>query len=291
MDNMRGIALMVAAMAAFALEDMFVKSAAATLPVGQILAMLGAGGAVIFGVMALARGQRLWSRVLLTRPVLLRNLGEVSGTLGFVYAIALTPLSTASAILQATPLVVTLGAALFMGAQVGWRRWVAILVGLCGVLLIIRPGLEGFQPASLFAVLGVFGLALRDLATRATPRSVSSLQLSAYGFGMLVPLGLLVMAVERGPVALDAPLAGLMAGALVLGVAGYYAIVEAMRVGEVAVVTPFRYTRLVFALGIGVVVFGERPDAATLCGAAIIIGSGLYTLWRERALSKARARR
>lgn len=291
MENLRGIALMVAAMAAFALEDLFVKRAAADIPVGQILMTLGVGGALIFGLLALARGQRLWTRVLLSRPVLLRNLGEVIGTLGFVYAIALTPLSSASAILQATPLVVTLGAALFMGAQVGWRRWTAIFVGLFGVLLILRPGLAGFQPASLFAVLGVIGLALRDLATRATPRTVGSLQLSAYGFGMLIPLGALLLALRGGPVTVDAGQAALLAGALAMGVAGYYAIVEAMRSGEVAVVTPFRYTRLVFALIIGALAFGERPDALTLTGAAIIIASGLYTLMRERALSLGRTRR
>lgn len=291
MENLRGIALMVASMAGFALEDMFVKQIAEVMSVGQILATLGLGGALAFGAMAMMRGQRLWSRALLTRPVLLRNLGEVTGTLGFVYALALTPLAVASSILQATPLVVTLGAAVFMGAQVGWRRWSAIAVGLFGVLLIVRPGLSGFDPAALFAVLAVFGLALRDLATRATPRSVGSLQLSTYAFAMLVPLGLGLMAMGDGPVPVDAATWALLAGALVMGVAAYYAIVEAMRVGEVAVVTPFRYTRLIFALIIAMLVFGEQPDTLTLAGAAIIIGSGLYTLWREARLSrKARTR-
>ncbi|ARE39670.1 Arginine/ornithine antiporter ArcD [Rhodovulum sp. P5] len=291
MENLRGIALMVVSMALFALEDMFVKRLAADLPIGQILALLGAGGAVVFAAMALARGQRLWSGALLTRPVLLRNAGEVIGTLGFVTAIALTPLTSASAILQATPLAVTLGAALFMGAQVGWRRWTAICVGLFGVLLIVRPGLEGFRPASLFAVMGVAGLALRDLATRATPRNVSSLQLSTYGFAMLVPTGIVLMLVGEGPTGIDVANVGRLGAALVMGVAGYYAIVEAMRVGEVAVVTPFRYTRLIFALLVGMLAFGERPDALTLTGAAVIIASGLYTLWRERALSLGRTRR
>ncbi|TCP63223.1 drug/metabolite transporter (DMT)-like permease [Rhodovulum bhavnagarense] len=286
MENLRGIALMVAAMAGFALEDMFVKRVADQLPVGQILAILGTGGGLAFAAMALARGQRLWSRALLTRPVILRNAGEVMGTLGFVYALALTPLSVASSILQATPLAVTLGAAVFLGAQVGWRRWSAIGIGFFGVLLIVRPGLAGFDPASLFAVMGVMGLALRDLATRATPRSVGSLQLATYAFCMLIPLGLVLMAFGDGPAPIDTATWVQLAGALVMGVAGYYAIVEAMRVGEVAVVTPFRYTRLIFALVIGVLVFGERPDALTLAGAAIIIGSGLYTLWREARLSR-----
>ena len=290
MENLRGSALMVLAMAGFALEDMFIKRLSADMPVGQILVLLGAGGAVIFGLAALSRGHRLFSRDLLAGPVLLRNLGELIGTIGFVTAIALTPLASASAILQATPLAVTLGAALFLGEQVGWRRWSAILVGFAGVLMVIRPGLSGFEPASLFAVQAVFGLALRDLATRAVPRTVTSMQLSSYGFATVVPAGAVLLWLSGGPVAPDAANWRDMAFALFLGVAAYYAIVATMRVGEVSFVTPFRYTRLIFALVIAVLMFGERPDALTLTGAAIIIASGLYTLLRERRL-KRRARR
>lgn len=290
MDNLRGIALMVAAMAGFALEDMFVKIVARTLPVGQILMLLGAGGALAFGALALRRGQRLWGRALLSRQVLLRNAGEVIATSGFVTAIALTPLSSVSAIIQATPLAVTLGAALFLREPVGWRRWSAIGIGFVGVLLIVRPGLAGFEPASLFAVQAVFGLALRDLATRATPRSVGSLQLATWAFAVLVPLGAAMLAFSGGAAAIGGADAGRLAAALLFGVLAYYAIVEAMRVGEVAVVTPFRYSRLLFGIGLGMLVFGERPDALTFAGAGLILASGLYTFWRERALSLARAR-
>ena len=292
MENLRGIALMVAAMGAFALEDMFVKRAAETLPPGQILIILGTGGAALFGLLALSRGQRLWSRALVSRPVLLRNLGEIVATSGYVTAIALTPLSSASAIIQATPLAVTLGAALFLGAEVGWRRWSAILAGFLGVLLIVRPGAAGFEPTSLFAVQAVLGLAARDLASRATPRSVGSLQLSTYAFAVIVPVGAAMLAIgHAGPAPVGAGDALRLGLALGTGMVGYYAIVEAMRVGEVAVVTPFRYTRLLFAMAIGILVFGERPDGATLAGAAIILATGLYTLWRERTLSLRSARR
>jgi len=292
MENLRGIALMVGAMGAFALEDMFVKLTAGTLPPGQILMILGAGGAVLFGILSLSQGQRLWSRALLTRPVLMRNIGEVVATSGYVTAIALTPLSSASAIIQATPLAVTLGAALFLGAEVGWRRWLAIVAGFAGVLLIVRPGLSGFEPASLFAVQSVVGLALRDLASRATPRSVGTLQLATYAFAVIVPVGALMLALgPASPAPVRAPETLTLGLALGVGMVGYYAIVETMRVGDVAVVTPFRYSRLLFAIVIGVLVFGERPDGATLAGAAIIIASGLYTLWRERGLSLGRARR
>jgi len=288
MENLRGSVLMVLAMAGFALEDMFIKRLAEAMPVGQIIMAIGLGGAAIFAAICARRGRRLFTRDLLARPVLLRNTGEMAGTMCFVTAIALTPLSSASAILQATPLAVTLGAALFLGEPVGWRRWSAILVGFAGVLMVVRPGLAGFAPASLFAVGAVIGLALRDLATRAVPAAISSMQLSAYAFATLVPTGAILLAFGEGAVMPAAVQLRDLGLALGCGVAAYYAIVAAMRVGEVAVVTPFRYTRLVFALVIGVAVFAERPDAWTLAGAAVIVASGLYTLMREARLGRRR---
>jgi drug/metabolite transporter (DMT)-like permease len=290
MENQRGALLMTAAMLGFAIEDMFIKLLAATVPLGMVLILLGAGGAVVFAVLALMRGDALFSRDLLARSVLIRNTGELIGTIGFITAIALTPLSSASAILQATPLVVTLGAALFLGEQVGWRRWSAILVGFAGVLLIIRPGLEAFEPLSLFAVLGVIGLALRDLATRTVPRAISSMQLSTYAFATLMPAGFGMLAFTGDSLRMLTPLEWLlMAAALGFGVLAYYAIVAAMRMGDVAVITPFRYSRLVFALGFGMFFFGERPDFATLVGSALIVASGIYTFWREARLARARS--
>ncbi|WP_101066126.1 DMT family transporter [Roseovarius salinarum] len=290
MENLRGSALMILAMAGFALEDMFIKRLALDLPVGQILIFLGLGGAVLFGLAALSRGHRLFSRDLLARPVLLRNAGELIATLGFVNALALTPLASASSILQAVPLAVTLGAALFLGEAVGWRRWSAILVGFMGVLMVIRPGLAAFEPASLFAVQAVIGLAIRDLSTRAVPRTVSSLQLASYAFAMLVPAGAAVLVFHGTPAMPDAANWRDIALALLTGLAAYYAIVAAMRLGDVSVIAPFRYSRLVFAMVIAVTVFGERPDGWTLAGAALIIASGLYTFLRERRLAR-RARR
>jgi drug/metabolite transporter (DMT)-like permease len=208
------------------------------------------------------------------------------GTMTFVNAIALLPLSTVTAILQATPLAVTLGAALFLGAEVGWRRWTAILLGFAGVLIIVRPGAEGVEAGALLAVAGVFFLAARDLATRATPASVPSTVIATYGFASVIPAGAILLAFSGGAM-MPEPRAGLLiAAALVIGVFAYYAIIAAMRVGEIAVVTPFRYTRLLFAVGIGMAVFGERPDALTYLGAALVIGSGLYTLLREARLSR-----
>lgn len=283
MENLRGAAIMVLAMLGFAIEDALIKLLAGALPVGQIILLLGSGGALIFGLLARAQGLPLFPRAVLSGPVLLRNAGELFGTLGFVTAIALIPLSTASAILQATPLVVTLGAALFLGEAVGWRRWSAILVGFAGVLLIIRPGMAGFDWLSLFALQGVVGLAIRDLATRRVPAATSSVQLSFLAFLTLIPAAAILMAAWQIPMVAPSPGQwGVVGAAVLMGAVSYYAIVAAMRLGDISFVTPFRYSRMVFALVIGMAFFAERPDTWTLTGAAIIIASGLYTLWRER---------
>ncbi len=282
MENIRGSLLMVASMAGFALEDMLIKQMAGALPMGQVIAMIGLGGTISFTAFSVIRGNRVWSRALLSWPILLRSLGEIIATSAFVSAIVLTTLSSASAILQATPLAVTLGAALFLHEPVGWRRWTAIGVGFVGVLLIIRPGLEGFAPESLLAVIAVAGLALRDLAVRHVPPAVTSAQLSVWGFAVVVPTGLLMMLFLATPPVMPATVDLTRLGAaFVVGGLGYYAIVAATRTGDVAVVVPFRYTRLVFAMILGALAFDERPDALMLAGAALIVGAGLYTIWRE----------
>ena len=286
MENLRAILLMVGSMAGFAIEDMLIKYLALEMPTGQFLMLIGGGGGLIFALMAHRQGQQVLSADFLRPVIIIRNLGEVIGTLGFVTAIVLTPLSSASAILQATPLAVTLGAALFLNEAVGWRRWSAIGIGFCGVVLVIRPGMDGFQPASLFAVQGVIGLAMRDVATRAAPAKISSLVLSAHGFAMLVPAGAILLWISGGAVAPSPTGYGLLAAALIVGVNSYYALTLSMRLGDVAVVTPFRYVRMLFALIIGVTLFEEDPDLWTLIGAAIIILSGLYTFFRERHLSR-----
>ncbi|WP_293574730.1 DMT family transporter [Phaeobacter sp.] len=281
MDTLRGSLLMVVAMAAFALEDMFIKSAAQTLPVGQILMLFGLGGMTIFAAMARFQGQPIWTPLYWSRPMLWRSLSEVAGRLCFTLAIALTPLSSASAILQATPLVVAAGAVVFFGEKVGLRRWIAITVGFLGVLMILRPGASGFELASLFAVAGTLGFAGRDLATRAAPKGMSNAQLGFLGFVMLVVAGALAQPFGAPAVLPSLSASVDLVAAIFVGVVAYNALTGAMRLGEISVVAPFRYTRLIFAMILGVVVFNESPDAWTLAGSAVIVISGAFTLLRS----------
>ena len=291
MDNRRGILLMVLAMAAFAVEDAFIKVAAVALPAGQIIALLGAAGIPFYAALLRRNGLRLWSRDALHTASLLRLAGEIVATICFVTALAAVPLAVASAILQALPLAITAAAALLLAEPVGWRRWSAVTVGFAGVLIIVRPGGEGFMPASLLVVVAVLALVLRDLMSGRVPRRISSLQLSAWVYVALAPTGVALSLAAGTPWAWPGPgVAAALGGAMVFGIVAYWAVTETMRVGEVSVVAPFRYTRLVFSLVIAVMFLGERPDGWTLAGAAIIILTGLYTLSRERMLRRRPAR-
>jgi drug/metabolite transporter (DMT)-like permease len=286
---------MVMAMAAFSLEDMLIKATADVVPVGEILMLFGFGGTLAFIAMTLSRGQAIFHPKILSQPVLLRIVFEVIGRLFYTLAIVFTPLSSASAILQATPLVVVMGAALFLGERVGWQRWCAISIGFMGVLVIIRPGLESFEISSLLAIIGMFGFAGRDLATRAASPVLSHLQLSIYGFFILIPTGLFMLIFNIGPdnnglLNQDFIWPDMMSNLQILaattfGVMAYYWLTIAMRNGDVSVVAPFRYTRIVFALILGATIFGERPDNVTLLGIVIIVASGLYTLLRNKRAS------
>ena len=275
---------MVAAMAGFAMEDLFLKASAARMPVGQVSVLVGCCGMLAFAVMCWRRAEPALPAALFSRGMAIRSVFEVSGRLFYALAIALTPLSVASAILQATPLLVVGAAAVIFGEKVGWRRWLAVGVGFAGVLMILRPGLDGFDALSLLALAGMVGFAGRDLATRAAPPALSNAQLGVAGFAMLALSGAVIMAVTGRVVVPSAQALSLTALTCIFAVASYAALTAAMRTGAVSVVTPFRYTRLVFALIIGVTVFGERPDLMTLLGSAVIVASGVYTLTRSRRI-------
>ncbi len=274
---------MVLSMALFGLEDMFLKWAAVGLPVGEIIFVSGVFGVPVFAFMAWRQGHRIWTREALHPAVLARGLGEMIGTYAYITALATVPLSTVSAVLQAMPLAVTMAAAIFMQEKVGWRRWSAIAVGFAGVLLVIRPGLDGFRPEALWVLITVAGLTLRDLMARKIPSEASTAQVSAWGLMSVTLLGALMMAASREVAVPNLWEASTLLGALVFGTAGYWAIIGATRTGEISVVAPFRYVRLVFAVLIGAFVFAEWPDFITLSGSTLIVASGLYSFARERA--------
>jgi drug/metabolite transporter (DMT)-like permease len=283
--NMLGSIWMIASMAIFAIEDAFVKAASNALPVGQILIIFGMGGAVIFASMARLNNEPLFTKDVVSRPMRIRVIFEIIGRLFYVLAIAVTPLSSATVILQATPLVVVAGAAMVFGERVGWRRWSAIFIGLVGVIVIIQPGTDSFSMLSVLAIIGMIGFAGRDLASRAAPATLSTSILGLYGFLSIVVAGSIFSIWQGASFVLpDVYTSFNLAGAILAGVAAYFCLMKAMRTGEVSAVTPFRYTRLLFGITLGVVLFGESLSSTMLLGSGLIVSSGLFIIWRRNSV-------
>jgi drug/metabolite transporter (DMT)-like permease len=289
-DNLRAAAILTLSMLVFAMEDALIKMLTRDLPFSEVLGLIALAGLLAFGATLRVQGGRFWTPALLHPAVMLRNAAEAIGSIGIVLALGLTELSTTAAIMQATPLFITLGAAIWLGEGVGWRRGTAIVLGFVGVLVVLRPGLDGFTPASLWAVLTAVALAVRDIATRRVPSGMSSTHLSASAFaGLLLASAAMALLLREVPALPDPSQAALALMCIICTITGYGLLVAATRLGEASAVAPFRYARLIFALVLAMVVFGERLDALTLAGSAIIVGSGLYTIWREASLARRRA--
>lgn len=282
-DNTRGIVAMCIAMAAFTLNDAMMKLVTQTLPLMQAIAIRG--GLSIAGLLLLGRimgGLRFRLAPRDRRLVGLRTFAEVGATLAFLAALTQMPLANLSAIMQALPLAVTLAAALFLGEPVGWRRMAAIGVGFVGVLLIVRPGSEGFDAWSLLGLVSVAFVVVRDLVTRQFGAALPTVLVALWSAVAVTAMGIagVVVSGEWMPVpAADAARLLLSASALIFG---YVFSVQAMRQGDVALVAPFRYTMLLWAILFGWTLFGTLPDALTWVGAGLVVASGLFTFWREK---------
>jgi drug/metabolite transporter (DMT)-like permease len=285
-DNLRGAIYMNVAMAAFTLNDTGMKAATETLPLFEAILLRGGLTLVMLIALGLVAGGLRYRLSPADRLVVaVRTLAEIAGTGLFLTALIHMPLANLSAILQSLPLAVTLGAALVFGERIGWRRMVAILIGFCGVLLIIRPGTEGFDHWSVMGLASVACVVVRDLATRKLSPMVPSVLVSIWSAAGVMGMGLLGCIV--GGVEPIAPgEAALVGAASVFLIAGYMFGVMAMRVGDIGFVAPFRYTSLLWALGLGWALFGTWPDPLTLIGAAIVIATGIFTLYRERKLAR-----
>jgi len=242
--------------------------------------LFGAGGAAIFAAWGARGASSLLHPYVRSRAMAIRAIFELTGRLFYVLAIALTPLSSATAILQATPVLVVLGAKLFFDEQVGWRRWCAVAVGMAGVLIVLRPASSDFSWLSMLTVVGLIGFAGRDLASRAVPPTLETRHLGFYGFVTVVLAGALYALWERRPLLMPTgQIALLMAAAVAVGALAYAALMKAMRTGDIAAVTPFRYARLLFGVALGALVFDEAVGARMALGCLVILGAGLLIAW------------
>jgi drug/metabolite transporter (DMT)-like permease len=277
---------MIASMASLIANDALVKLAAAELPTGEAIFLRGVLSTLYLVGLVYVAGDFAALPALASGKVAVRSLAEVAATLLYLNALTRMPIADATAILQFTPLAITAGAALFLGAPVGWRRWLATLVGLAGVLIILRPGASAFNPFASLAVLAIVFIAARDLLTRQLGHHLPTLliALTSSAVVAVASLGFPLIETWQWPsVATMVALAG--AGLGLLG--GQYWIIVAMRSGDIAVVAPFRYCIILWAIIAGFVIWREVPDLATWTGIAIVTAAGLYTFLREHRLARA----
>ncbi len=288
-SNLRAIAAMIASQASFIVNDTLIKLATRELPGGEAIFLRGLMAFAMALAMALAFGLLgpLPNRQEVPR-IVARNIGEIGSTFFYLFALFNMPMADATAILQFLPLAITAGAALFLGEPVGWRRWTATLVGFIGVLIIIRPGTATFTVWSVVALLGVAFSMLRDLSTRGISKRFPTLFLVVLSAATVTTFATSFALIETWVWPTPKALA-ILAGAAIFLIGGYYFIVDAMRHGEVAVVSPFRYSVILWAIVAGIFVFGERPDSWALIGTAIVTAAGLYTFLRERQVQRQRS--
>jgi len=285
-ENIRGALLMMGAMCAYTFNDAFMKALADELPLFQAIFIRGTGAVIFLVIMCKMLGQlRFYFPAREWGYVLLRTAGEVGGTFFFLTALFNMPIANVAAILQVLPLSVSLMAALVLGEALGWRRLTAIFVGFVGVILIIQPGGADFSIFSLYALAAVACVTLRDIAVRRMSRDVPSVFVALIAAIAVTGLGAVgSLFIQWQPVSATAGLQ--LIGAMAFLIFGYIASVSAMRFGEIGFVAPFRYTSLLVALVLGVVFFDEWPNALALVGGAIVVATGLFTLYRETQLRK-----
>jgi drug/metabolite transporter (DMT)-like permease len=286
-DNARGAAYMSLSMAGFIVNDAIMKVVLAELPLGQAVFLRGLVATALIASLAAMQGVLVVPIARVDRPRLaLRTVAEICMTLCYLTALSLMPLANATAILQAMPLTVTLAAVLLLGERVGWRRWAAIIAGFAGVLLIVRPGPEGFSGGALFALVALAFLVTRDIVTRLFDASLPSTFVALLTAGSITIVGGVMTALSPWVPVTTVQMA-LLAGTAVLVLVGYLFGIMTMRIGDVAFIAPFRYTMLIWAMIVGFVAFGDIPDIWTMVGASIVVAAGLFTFWRERVAARA----
>lgn len=280
--NARAALLMTLSMAAFLVNDMCTKLASQSVNMGQVMLVRGFFASAMLVWLARRNAPAAPWRRLSHRMAVLRTAGDVLATVTYLIALANAPLVSVASLLQALPLAITMGAAIVFREPVGWRRWSAIIVGFVGVLIILRPGFGAFSVWSALVLGTVFFCTVRDLATRAIPANIPSLQVSAFTAVSVMVTGGVLMFPMGGWQAMTPATLGILVAAAVFVLIGYQALTLAMRTGDLSSSAPFRYTALVWAALFGYMVFGEIPDVPTAVGALLIIGSGIFTIYRER---------
>ena len=286
-NNARGAALITFSSFSFTCNDIAMKAAFLSIPVAEGIFARGIFGTLFIALLAWRLGALTFRPTRReVRFLAIRTFAELGSTVTYLHALSVMPIATASSVLQFVPLGVTMAAALLLGEHVGWRRWTAIAVGLCGVLIMIQPGTQEFDANLLYPLATAGFVILRDITTRSMSPRVPTVFASLLTMVTVTIFAGLWMSYQ-GIVVPDqtATVACLIAGVFII--AGYIMSVSGIRIGDISAVSPFRYTILIWSMSLGYLVFGEVPTASTIAGALLVVAAGLYTLWRETRVSRA----
>ena len=278
--NLKSIILMIIGMGCLTLCDLLIKIASQTLPLGQVMIVFGVGSITVFMGLMRIKGESVRLSSLTNPAVVLRNIGDLIAINGMCLALVLVPISTIGAVIQTVPLMVTAAAALFLGERVGKRRWLAIVIGFLGTLFIIQPGAANFDITTTFVLIAAVGMALRDVTTKLVWEKFSTLLLSSYTSALFIISGSFLLIISGGASVPDIGMIAILAVMVASGSLGFFFTTKAVRLGDVSVVIPFRYTRILFSLAAGTLILSEQLNALMLFGSALTIFSGLY-IWRR----------
>ena len=282
--NSKGIILMLISMASFAVGDTFVKISGAFLSPAQIMFFLIAGGLIIFAIIAKFKGENLLDRRAFSSVLLIRYCAEMVGLVAMIIGLTKIPLSVVGTVTQASPILVAAGAVIFFKEVISWRRWTSIFIGFVGVVLVIQPGGQNLDYAVIWAVVALIAFSIRDLVTRLTPPDIPSSSIATFTMIAAFPFTtawVFLSGEKFFPPEMDWAVVSSM---IILGSFGYLLLITSLRLGELSAIMPFRYSRIVFLLILGFLVFGERPTASMLIGATLILISGVYIMWREKVV-------
>ena len=285
-SNIKGAVLMTGCMLTYVINDAFMKLLFSEIALFQAIFLRSLITVLPILIMTWITKVAIRNLSYLNKRLLLARVSaEVCATIAFLLALKHMPLANVTAILQALPLAITMAAALFLSEPVGWRRWIAILLGFTGVLIIVRPGLEGFNIYSLSALAAIFFITVREIFTRKLTSKVPTITVAlstVIGIGMFS--GIMMIGTEWQPVSASSWLLILGAGVSVL-IATFLSVM-AMQTGEISFVSTFRYTAMLGAIGVGILIFDDWPDRLTLVGTLIIVLTGIYSFHREQTLGK-----
>ena len=286
---MRAGLFMVLAMGFFTTNDTIVKLLTAELPLGQVIFFRGLIASIILAVAAAVTGVLPALPQVFQLSVLWRSLLDLSATFLFIAALMHMPIANLTAISQAVPLVVTAFGALFLGEKVGPRRIIAVVLGLAGVLFIVKPSPSTFTIYEGFALLLVVCVAIRDIVTRRMSLNIPTLIVALANATVVSTGGLTASLFEDWVMPGPVQLIQLLAAACFVSL-GYFFMIATIRTTDVSSTAVFRYSVVAFALISGILVFNEFPDGWALAGIALIIASGLYALHREHRLRAGQTR-